>query len=54
VIKKVLESDSDKQIGDIIKGIYGKIQQSLKEDAGSDAGARGVVRLGGTDIVGWD
>ena len=54
VVKKYLDSESDKQIRDIIKGIYGRIQQSMKEDAGSDTGGRGVICLGRTGIIGWD
>jgi len=54
VVPKILDSESNQQIGDIIKGIYGRIQQCRKEDAGSDAGAREVTRLGRTPIVGWD
>ncbi|KAK1758867.1 serine/threonine protein kinase [Echria macrotheca] len=52
--KKALESDAERQVGDVIKGIYGRIQQCMKINAESDIGARGTKRLGSTGVVGWD
>jgi hypothetical protein len=54
VVEMIIESESAKQVGDIIKGIYGSIQQCVKENMGSDAGARGIIRLGRSGTPGWD
>ena len=54
VAEKVVDSDSVRQVGDVIKGIYGRIQQCMKLNAESDAGAPGTKRLGSTGLIGWD
>ncbi|KAI1122416.1 hypothetical protein F5Y10DRAFT_287200 [Nemania abortiva] len=49
VVPKVLESESDKQIGDIVKGIYGSIQQCVKRKRGQRRGSTWGYASGAED-----
>lgn len=53
-VTKVLESDKDKQIGNIIQQIWGSIQKAKIENAKSDVRSRGILPLGQTGLTGWD
>lgn len=53
-IPKILHSESDILIGDVVKQIYGRMRKRMAANAESDEGARGTIRLGRAGIVGWD
>ncbi|KAK3379017.1 hypothetical protein B0T24DRAFT_522674, partial [Lasiosphaeria ovina] len=53
-VERVLDTNKDKQIGNIIEQIWGSIQKIRIENAGSDTGSRGIFPLGQTGLTGWD
>ncbi|KAJ5133505.1 serine/threonine protein kinase [Penicillium atrosanguineum] len=54
VIPKILHTESDILIGDVVKQIYGRMQKRMASNAESDEGAKGAAKLGRAGIVGWD
>ncbi|KAF2023875.1 hypothetical protein EK21DRAFT_79993, partial [Setomelanomma holmii] len=51
---RILDSESDLSVGDVIKKIYGRMRQCVETSAESDEGSRGLKRMGRGGIVGWD
>jgi hypothetical protein len=53
-IPKILQTESDILIGDVVKQIYSRMQKRMANNAKSDEGAKGALKLGRAGIVSWD